>query len=348
MVRTIAKHWEALGAYMRRIARLTTDGLYWLASGTTVVLAVFALVNLTAGLARPGADANGVWINTARLPQPAMDVLLAGFGFGVLLHARLNERAALVARLLAGAVAACCLADAVGYYALLAEGRIGSGFPLPLSLPLGLMLAVWTGRAPAVCSPQSGRVRRVARAIALGALALACLLGQVLAFGETDYRRPADAIVVLGAGVRPDGTASQALYDRTMTGCRLYQQGLAKTLIFSGGRDPDAVRSEPQAMREIARRCGIPDGAIILDEQGVNSAATIAFAAELAEANDWDGVLLVSHNYHLSRCKLLADRAALRACTVPAYESRKLTAKGYFVARELAAWAYHYLRPLAG
>ena len=61
------------------------------------------------------------------------------------------------------------------------------------------------------------------------AVAFACLaifpLAQMFFFGKTDYRRPADAAVVLGARVYADGRLSDALADRVRTACQLYRDG---------------------------------------------------------------------------------------------------------------------------
>ena len=147
---------------------------------------------------------------------------------------------------------------------------------------------------------------------------------------------------MFGAKVCADGRPSLALSDRTRTACRLYQQGLVDYLVFSGGRDPRAPISEPEAMRRLARRMDIPDEAIILDEGGIDTMASVAAARVLARRMGWPSVLMVSHDYHLSRIKLLSYRSGLAAYTVPAEETRMLTRKPYFVGRELLAWLYCY------
>ena len=88
----------------------------------------------------------------------------------------------------------------------------------------------------------------------------------------------------------------------------------------------------------------MPAERIILDERCVNTAATIANAAVLARERGWRQVLMVSHNYHLSRISMLSHRAGLAACTIPAHETRPLMLKPYYVQRELAAWVYYYLK----
>ncbi len=315
----------------------------WLAHRVTEAAAVFSSLNLLVGLAGSELDANWVWLAVPAVPGALKTALLAAFAVGVLGWRWLGLRARRAARAVGGLVALGCLVDSAGYGWLLATGRLADGWPVPLSLPLAGALAAWALWPP---RPVAGWWRRSLRLAGLATVMAGCLLAQLMAFGATDYRRPADAIVVFGAGVRPDGEPSLALYDRTRTGCELYHQGLAPTLILSGGGYDDGRPSEPVVMRRIALACGVPEEALVLDEGGVSSDATVAFTANLARRQGWRRVLAVSHGYHLSRIKLLSHRAGVAALTVPARESQPLAWLPYFVARELAAWTWHYLRPL--
>jgi uncharacterized SAM-binding protein YcdF (DUF218 family) len=96
-------------------------------------------------------------------------------------------------------------------------------------------------------------------------------------------------------------------------------------------------------MRRIARAEGVPDEAIVLDETGVDTEASIRCAAALARAKGWGRVLVVSHDYHLARVRLLADRAGLAVRTVPASETCpggwKIPAFAREVAAYVATWA---------
>jgi len=319
------------------------------------LLAVFAVVNVAAGAVDPALDGNWIWIDLHTLPGALAAGLMTAFAMAVLGYRRLGERGRSFARGVVLCVALACLADTAGYFELIRRGAIQTCTALPLSLPTALLLLGWVNRRrtahsidplvrrPVAGAPHRSPVGQLFRLAALAAVGVTILLAQILLFGATDYRRPADAIVVFGAAVRADGRPSHALTDRTRTACRLYRQGLARRLVLSGGRDPGSACSEPEAMRQIALDMGVAPEAIILDETGVNSAATIVRARQLSRRHGWGGVLMVSHDYHLSRIKLLSHRMGVKAYTVPAHESRPLRRKGYFVTRELAAWAYHFL-----
>jgi len=271
-------------------------------------VAVFLLLDAALGVLPGHGSIAFVFFHLPR-GLPLREALPAALGVGVLLRCRPAIAAGL-------AVAA---GNAVTYASLRAAGAV-AGWPVSLSALLAMALV----------PPLFVRRRAPAGAVvaAMGLLVLA----HVLTFGHTDYRRPADAIVVFGARAYADGTPSQALRDRTRTGIELYRQGYADELIFSGGG------SEPAVMRTLALRHGVPDAAIVLDPHGVNTAATLRFVRARGGA-----VLAVSHSFHNARIKMLAERLGIDLATVPAHEPVPLTAEPYYVARECAAIAAYYL-----
>jgi vancomycin permeability regulator SanA len=179
---------------------------------------------------------------------------------------------------------------------------------------------------------------------AVGAFALAFPLGQMFCFGKTDYARRADAAVVFGARAYADGRCSTALADRVRTGVGLYKRGMVRMLVFSGGPGDGDV-TEPQAMRRLAMLLGVPDEAILLDEHGLNTRATVANTTPMLQRMGVRRVLAVSHYYHLPRIKMAYRRADAEVYTVPANEQYVLTQMPYMLAREIAAFWVYYLRP---
>src|SRR5438552_2413903 len=113
------------------------------------------------------------------------------------------------------------------------------------------------------------------RALAVcAACGLAFPLAQMFCFGKTDYRRPADLAVVLGARVYADGRPSDALADRVRTACQLYREGLVGKLLFSGGPGDGKVH-ETESMKRLAIQLGVNPRDILLDEAGLNTQATV-------------------------------------------------------------------------
>jgi len=306
-------------------------------------LALFALANLLLAAFSARWDPTWLWVQGGVLPAGLVHTLAIVFAVGVLFLRRRHPALAFLVRGAALLLAVACLADAFVYYRLLAVGRITSSVPVPMSLLLCVLLLGYAVTARPTSLHAEGGTRRalwvrvLERTAPLWLGGVGLLLHLVL-FGATDYARPADAAVVFGAAVRANGKASQALRDRTLTACALYHRGLVDHLVLSGGRDPRAPCSEPACMAQIALAYGVPAEALVLDELGINTQASIENVRQLVEARSWGSVLMVSHDYHLARIQMASRKAGLRACTVPASESRVLWAKPWFTAREAAAW----------
>jgi len=164
-------------------------------------------------------------------------------------------------------------------------------------------------------------------------------------FGKTDYRRPADVVVVLGARVYADGHPSDALADRVRTACQLYRSGLVKKLLFSGGPGEGAIH-ETEGMKRMALQLGVKPRDILVDEGGLNTQATVKDTEAICSRLHFSRILVVSHFYHLPRIKLAYQRDGWEVFTVPAKESYLLRQMPYNIAREVAALWVYYLRPL--
>jgi vancomycin permeability regulator SanA len=169
-------------------------------------------------------------------------------------------------------------------------------------------------------------------------------LTQIVFFGTTDYRRPAQAAVVLGARVMPDGEASVVLADRVRTAVELYHQGLVDTLVMSGGLEPDTGYDETTVMRALAIEEGVATADVWVDPNGTSTAATVADTVPLFAGRGIGTVLVVSHFYHLPRIKLAYERAGLEVFTVPAAQSVIVPQTPANVAREVPALWVYYLR----
>ena len=85
-----------------------------------------------------------------------------------------------------------------------------------------------------------------------------------------------DCVLVLGAGVRPDGSPSDMLYDRVRTGLDLYHGGAAPKLLMSG----DHGRSEYDevgCMLGLALEDGVAAADVFLDHDDKISKIGISF-----------------------------------------------------------------------
>lgn len=308
-------------------------------------IGLFTAVNLAGGLLWPGFDDNLWWIRFGHvLPGWLVEIILAVAAMALLKFGFQNrgrwERSRFTA-VVAASLGVVALLNTISFYWLLTMGQIQAGFPIPLSLAVcgGLM---WIARA-AWSEPQAdSRVRWWMIAGSVGLFAF-FPLALMLFFGNTDYRRPADAVVVFGARAYKDGRLSDALEDRIRTACNLYRDGLAKRLVLSGGKGDGPV-TEAEAMRNYAIKHGVHGEDIFIDNQGVNTEATVRNTTPLFQQWHAKRVLAVSHFYHLPRVKLAYQRAGLEVCTVPAHQHRLLGQIPFNMAREVAAFWDYYLK----
>lgn len=317
---------------------------------TTRVLAlfigVFTLVNLIGGMLWPGFDANGLWISFGHvLPGWLAESFLALSAVTLIVFAlrnRLPWQRARITAVLTAAMAVVAALNTVGFYRLLAVGAIDARFPVPLSLAVCAALILI---ARSAWREEKNHPRSRWWIVAMGGAGLFAVfpLALMLFFGNTDYRRPADAVVVFGAKVFADGHMSDALADRTRTACDLYKAGLVKRVIFSGGPGQGAV-TEAEAMRRYALSHGVSAEDIVIDNQGVNTEATVRDTTPLFAQWHVRRVLVVSHFYHLPRIKLAYQRAGIEVYTVPATQGRFLLKMPLYMAREAAAFWSYYLK----
>lgn len=317
--------------------------------GLALFLGGFCLLNLLGSLRSNGFDANLWWIDLRLIPGAVANSLLLVSaicltGFAIRPPRSVWRRTLTIGCL--GALGIVALVNTVQFYVLLARQTVRAGLPLPLSL----FIVAALGLTVTACLRPPRPIARSATLIPILALCLACAVGfpiaQMLCFGKTDYRRPADAAVVLGARVYADGRPSDALADRVRTACQLYREGLVRRLVFSGGPG-DGVIHETEAMKRMATALGVKAEDIWLDKAGVNTQATVRNTEQLFSQWHASRILVVSHAYHLPRVKLAYQRDGWDVFTVPAKESYFLRQMPYNMAREVAAMWVYYLRPLA-
>jgi vancomycin permeability regulator SanA len=318
--------------------------------GVALFFGSFALLNILGGLRSAHFDANLWWIDLRFLPQIIAEPLvfvsaLCFIAFAVQPpNSAWRRRATFICAVTLGVFA---LVNAADFYLLLARGGIVSRFPLPLSLVVAAAM-ISVARASSRNALASSFRQDAAIVLAVAVACVVCFpLAQMLCFGKTDYRRPADAAVVLGARVYADGHPSDALADRVRTACQLYRDGMVHKLIFSGGPGDGAIH-EAESMRRMAVKLGVKPEDILMDDAGLNTFATVRNSEAMFSQTHASRILVVSHFYHLPRIKLAFQRDGWDVYTVPAKESYLLRQMPYNMAREVAALWVYYLRPLAG
>jgi uncharacterized SAM-binding protein YcdF (DUF218 family) len=116
----------------------------------------------------------------------------------------------------------------------------------------------------------------------------------------------ADAIVVLGRGVDPDGALPLLAQHRVARAAELYAWGVAPRLIFSGRcslmTETEPPRTEAAAMAEHAIALGIPRRAVIVEEESRDTIGNAYFVLRrFLEPNDWMSIRVVTSDFHIQR-----------------------------------------------
>ena len=128
-----------------------------------------------------------------------------------------------------------------------------------------------------------------------------------------------DFIIILGCGIRKDGTPSPLLrgrVDRALAFAEKQQALTGKAPIFvpSGGQGPDEPISESAAMKRYLLEQGVPEERILEEDRSTDTFENMKFSREKIRAVDPDGkVAFSTTNYHVFRGGLYARRVKMRA-----------------------------------
>ena len=104
--------------------------------------------------------------------------------------------------------------------------------------------------------------------------------------------------------------------DRLLYAASLYQQGAADRLLLTGGQFPGATQSEAELMQNALLLMGVPESAMILEEESLNTYENALFAKPLLEEIDARSALLVTSATHMPRSQQVFQKMGIE--TVPA------------------------------
>ena len=156
----------------------------------------------------------------------------------------------------------------------------------------------------------------------------------------------ADAVLILGAYVLPDGTLSTMLNDRVMVGYELYESGKAPKIIVSGDhgrKDYDEVNT----MKDFIKNKGVTGHDIFMDHAGFSTYESLYRAREIFQVKK---VIIVTQRYHLLRALFIARELRLEAYGVTADKHDYGPVMASYEVREMAArnkdfWSAKVFKP---
>lgn len=185
------------------------------------------------------------------------------------------------------------------------------------------------------------RKRLILAVALLGLIGLAGILGinfYVVKMGDryivsAENAPEADAILVLGAYVYPDGQVSTMLKDRLNTGYELYEAGKSRRILVSGdhgSKDYDEVNT----MKQFLVNEGVKPDVVFMDHAGFSTYDSMYRARDIFQVKK---VLIVTQSYHLKRAVFIARALGLDAYGVAADKQNYGAVMAEYQLREIAA-----------
>jgi uncharacterized SAM-binding protein YcdF (DUF218 family) len=160
----------------------------------------------------------------------------------------------------------------------------------------------------------------------VGKIAVATAVGLLLAAGWMTFRiwdagnrdeaRPADAIVVLGAA-QYNGRPSTILRSRLEHAIDLYQAGLAKWLIVTGGKAEGDRTTEAASAKAFALQQGVPESAILVEDRGRTTLESLRGVADVLRDHGLSTAVFVSDRTHMLRVLRIARDEGIEAYGSP-------------------------------
>ncbi|MGN0773994.1 MAG: YdcF family protein [Candidatus Ventricola sp.] len=125
--------------------------------------------------------------------------------------------------------------------------------------------------------------------------------------------RTYDAILLLGYELDGQDRAAQELCQRVQAAASAYVQGQSRVIVACGGAAPGHDITEAAVMARLLREAGVPEAAVVLEDQSQNTMENMRFAAQKLGGAKGRRVLVVTSDYHLRRAVMTARRVGFRA-----------------------------------
>lgn len=167
---------------------------------------------------------------------------------------------------------------------------------------------------------------------------------RIYTYSSVYFETKSDVAIVLGAGTKND-KLSPVFTERINHSLILYQKGLIKKIIFTGGFGENEEQSDSQIAKAYAIECGIPEVDIFIEEKSRFTVENLFESKLILDSIGLKTVLLISDPLHMKRAMLLADQYAIDCKPSPTktsmYQSVKSKSKSllyetfYFSIREI-------------
>lgn len=137
----------------------------------------------------------------------------------------------------------------------------------------------------------------------------------------------AEAIVVLSGGWESADRLGKSTMERYNYAIKLFQDGYAPLLIFSGG-NLDNRPAEADQMAEMAISDGFPDDDVVSENSSSTTWENVLFTKRILKEKNISGIILVTSPYHMRRAKMMFEEKGVKVTALPVPNSEIYTAGG--------------------
>lgn len=147
-----------------------------------------------------------------------------------------------------------------------------------------------------------------------------------------DLPKNNDVIIVLGAGIKKDGTPSDILADRLKTSIEIFKFDCANAFLLSGDHGREDY-DEVGAMKKYILKYNIDEKVILLDHSGFSTYDTMYRAKGIFQVKR---AIIVTNEYHLSRALYIARKLGIDAYGIKS-DKRRYNLMNNYKKREMLA-----------
>jgi len=143
---------------------------------------------------------------------------------------------------------------------------------------------------------------------------------QIRSCAVRDEAHHADTIVILGAA-QYNGRPSPVFKARLDHAFELFEKGLARSIITTGGYGPDPNFTEAHVGTQYLTQRGVNPEMIVTEQGSGTTGESIQAISGLMQAKGWKSAVVVSDGFHLYRLKRMFQDNGIHAYTSPAPNS---------------------------
>lgn len=178
-----------------------------------------------------------------------------------------------------------------------------------------------------------------------GVLVFGALLGLVLGGAHDSIDGDPQVMIILGCQLH-DWGPSVMLQDRLDRALEYLEEHPELTVVVSGGQGSNEPAPEAQGMADYLAENGFPREQIIQEDQSHNTNQNLRLSARLLEEAGFQldqEVLIVSNGFHLTRARMLAERAGFENVSTLAAPSSHVPSRLKMYIREPLALVKSFL-----